>query len=196
MAKTATHTSEARKELVSRGVLSTKEHAMAIGNYGDVATKLQLKENKIHKATIGLLGKFSALSDNLLRQAVYQQLINEGVSKTEAMSRATEIFNYRRTSGSPLMQFMNNYTPFLNAFSVSSHVAINTVSGKGITAQTRATGFYTLAAVTALLGMGNLVYLAMVGSSDEYKRMNRYRRDKSYVIPGTGMSIPVREGFL
>jgi predicted DNA-binding protein YlxM (UPF0122 family) len=193
--KTAMGISEARKELISRGVLSTKEHSISIDGYGDVAKKLQLKENKLHSATVGLLGKFSALSDNLLRQAVYQRLINEGASKAEAMSRAVEIFNYRRTSGSTFMQFLNNYVPFMNAFTVSTKVAIDTVSGKGTTAQTRAQGIATLAQATMLIGMGNLMYMMVVGDSDEYKRMNRYKRDKSYVIPGTGIVLPLREGL-
>jgi hypothetical protein len=39
------------------------------------------------------------------------------------------------------------------------------------------------------------MYMMMVGDDEEYKRMNRYRRDKSYVIPGTGAVIPLREGL-
>jgi hypothetical protein len=195
MYKTATNTSEARKELISRGQLSTREHAMAASHDADIATKLEVKEAAIHSKLISMLGKFSALSDNLLRQAVYQQLRNENVSEDEAASRATEIFNYRRTSGSTAMQFLNNYVPFMNAFTVSTKVAMNTISGKGITAQTRTKGITTLAQATALIGMGNLIYMMMVGDSEEYKRMNRYRRDKSYIIPGTGASIPLREGW-
>jgi hypothetical protein len=195
MYKTATNTSEARKELISRGQLSTREHAMAASHDADIATKLEIKEAAIHSKLIGILGKFSALSDNLLRQAVYQQLRNEKVSEDEAASRAAEIFNYRRTSGNPVIQFLNNYVPFMNAFTVSTQVAMNTISGKGITAQTRGQGLSTLAQATILVGIGNLMYMMMVGDDEEYKRMNRYRRDKSYVIPGTGMSIPLREGL-
>jgi hypothetical protein len=195
MYKTATGTSEARKELVSRGQLSTREHAMAASHDADIATKLEIKEAAIHSKLIGMLGKFSALSDNLLRQAVYQQLRNEKISEDEAASRATEIFNYRRTSGNPAVQFLNNYIPFMNAFTVSTQVAMNTLSGKGITSQTRGQGLSTLAQATALIGIGNLMYMMMVGDDEEYKRMNRYRRDKSYVIPGTGVSIPLREGL-
>jgi hypothetical protein len=195
MYKTAKGTSEARKELVSRGQLSTREHAMAASHDADIATKLEVKEAATHTKILNLLGRFSALSDNLLRQAVYQQLVDEKVSKEEAASRATEIFNYRRTSGNTMVQFLNNYVPFMNAFTVSTQVAMNTISGKGITAQTRAQGLSTLTKATVLLGFGNLIYMMMVGDDDEYKRMNRYKRDKSYVIPGTGMSIPVREGW-
>jgi hypothetical protein len=195
MYKTATDTSEARKELISRGQLSTREHAMAASHDADIATKLEVKEAAIHSKLIGMLGKFSAISDNLLRQAVYQQLRSEGVSEDEAASRATEVFNYRRTSGSTGVQFLSSFVPFLNAFTVSTQVAMNTVSGRGITAQTREKGLSTLAQATVLIGIGNLIYMMMVGDSEEYKRMNRYKRDKSYVIPGTGMVIPLREGW-
>jgi hypothetical protein len=195
MAKTALNTSEARKELISRGQLTTREHAMAAAHDADIATKLEVKEAAVHRKVIGILGKMSALSDNMLRQAVYQQLINEGVGKDEAADRATEIFNYRRASGSTTLQFVNNYVPFMNAFTVSTRVAMRTVSGKGISAQTRADGLSTLAGATILIGVGNLIYMNLVGDEDEYKRMNRFRRDKSYVIPGTGLSIPLREGW-
>ena len=195
MAKTALNTSEARKELISRGQLTTREHAMAAAHDADIATKLEVKEAAVHRKVISILGKMSALSDNMLRQAVYQQLINEGVGKDEAADRATEIFNYRRASGSTTMQFVNNYVPFMNAFTVSTRVAMRTVSGKGISAQTRADGLSTLAGATILIGVGNLIYMNLVGDEDEYKRMNRFRRDKSYVIPGTGLSVPLREGW-
>ena len=193
--KTALGISEARKELMSRGQLSTREHSMASQYESEMSQRLELKDPSYYRKAMNMLDKFSALNDNMLRQAVYQQLINEGVSKDEAADRATEIFNYRRSSGSSIVQTLNNVIPFLNAFGVSSRVAYRTVSGKGITAQTRLQGAKTLFTTSALMTAGTLMYLMAVGDSDEYKKMNRLHRDKSFLIPGTNFTLPLREGW-
>lgn len=193
--KTALGISEARKELKARGVLSTREHAMASEYSTEVSQRLELKDPSYYRMAMNALDKFSALNDNMLRQAVYQQLISEGKTKDEAADRSTEIFNYRRSSGSSLVQTLTNFVPFLNAFAISGRVAFRTVSGKGITAQTRLEGAKTLATTQTLLIAGTLIYLMAAGDSEEYKRMNRLQRDTSFVIPGTGMAIPIRNGW-
>lgn len=193
--KTALGISEARKELKARGTLSTREHAMASEYSTEMSQRLELKNPSNYRMVMNALDRFSALNDNMLRQAVYQQLISEGKSKDEAADRATEIFNYRRSSGSSLVQTLTNFVPFLNAFAISGRVALRTVSGKGITAQTRLEGAKTLATTQTLLIAGSLMYLMAVGGSDEYKRMNRMQRDTSFVIPGTNIAIPIRNGW-
>jgi hypothetical protein len=193
--KTALGVSEARKELKARGTLSTREHAMASQYSTEMSQRLELKDPGVYRMTMNFLDKFSALNDNMLRQAVYQQLVSEGKTKDEAADRATEIFNYRRSSGSSLVQTLTNFVPFLNAFAISGRVAARTVSGKGITAQTRAEGAKTLATTQTLLIAGSLMYLMAVGDSEEYKRMNRMQRDTSFVIPGTNLVIPIRNGW-
>jgi len=193
--KTALGISEARKELKARGVLSTREHAMASEFSTEVSQRLELKDPSYYRMAMNALDKFSALNDNMLRQAVYQQLVSEGKTKDEAADRSTEIFNYRRSSGSSLVQTLTNFVPFLNAFAISGRVAFRTVSGKGITAQTRLEGAKTLATTQTLLIAGTLLYLMAAGDSDEYKRMNRMQRDTSFVIPGTDMVIPIRNGW-
>jgi hypothetical protein len=193
--KTALGISEARKELKARGTLSTREHAMASEYSTEISQRLELKNPSHYRMVMNFLDKFSALNDNMLRQAVYQQLRDEGKTKDEAADRATEIFNYRRSSGSSLIQTLTNLVPFLNAFAISGRVAGRTVSGKGITAQTRSQGAKTLATTQTLLIAGTLMYLIAVGDSEEYKRMNRLQRDTSFVIPGTDMVIAIRNGW-
>lgn len=193
--KTALGISEARKELKARGTLSTREHAMASQYSTEMSQRLELKNPSYYRMTMNFLDKFSALNDNMLRQAVYEQLRAEGKSKDEAADRATEIFNYRRSSGSSLVQTLTNVVPFLNAFAISGRVAFRTVSGKGITAQTRLEGAKTLATTQTLLIAGTLLYLMAVGDSEEYERMNRMQRDTSFVIPGTNIVIPIRNGW-
>jgi len=193
--KTALGISKAREELRARGTLSTREHAMASQYSTEISQRLELKNPSTYRMTMNFLDKFSALNDNMLRQAVYQQLIDEGKTKDEAADRAAEIFNYRRSSGSSLVQTLTNFVPFLNAFAISGRVASRTVSGKGITAQTRLQGAKTLATTQTLLIAGTLMYLMAVGDSEEYKRMNRIQRDTSFVIPGTNLVIPIRNGW-
>jgi len=193
MVKTAMGTSEARKVMISAGVLSTHEYN-ALTDADDLTVKLQLDKPGVYARTMNMLDKWAALNDNMLRQAVYAQRRKEGASQAEAMEAAVEIVNFRRMSGSGIMQFLNSVTPFFNAATQVLDVAGKTVTGKGITPQERKEGLAVLAATAAKLTAISFIYAAAVSDDEDYQKKNRMVRDRVFVIPGSGgFSIPLRE---
>jgi len=194
--KTAKGTSEARQAMFAAGVLSTHDTPF-MGDANDTATKLNLKNPSAYRKVMRGLDKWAALNDNMLRQAVYAQTKAEGGTHEQAMEKAVEIFNFRRQSGNVGMQIASQIVPFMNAFGQMQRITVKTLSGSGISPQTRAAGLSTLATTTAVLGMLSFAYAASVSDDDDYKKMNRTQRDSSFVIPGSGgLRIPVRMGLL
>ena len=194
--KTAKGTSEARSAMNAAGVLSTHDTPF-MGDANDTATKLNLNNPNAYRKVMRMLDKWAALNDNMLRQAVYAQTKAEGGTHEQAMEKAVEIFNFRRQSGNVGMQIASQVIPFMNAFGQMQRITIKTLSGSGLTPQTRAAGLSTLATTSAVLGMLSFAYAASVSDDDDYKKMNRTQRDSSFVIPGSGgLRIPVRMGLL
>ena len=194
--KTAKGTSEAREAMSAAGVLSTHDTPF-LGDANDTATKLHLKEPNAYRKVMRGLDKWAALNDNMLRQAVYAQTKAEGGTHEQAMEKAVEIFNFRRQSGNVGMQIASQIVPFMNAFGQMQRITVKTLSGSGLSPQTRAAGLSTLATTSAVLGMLSFAYAASVSDDEDYKKMNRTQRDSSFVIPGSGgMRIPVRMGLL
>lgn len=194
MYKTATGTSEAREKMTSAGVLATHDYA-ALTDADDVAMRLDLQNPSVFRRTMNMLDKWAALNDNLLRQAVYQQLKDEGNSDAVAMERAVEIVNFRRSSGNAALVFASRITPFFNAYAQVLDVSLRTVTGKGISPQERKAGLATLASTAAKLGILSFLYAAAMDDDEEYKKKSRITRDRVFMIPGTSFSIPLRYDF-
>ena len=194
--KTALGKSEARETMSNAGVLSTHDTPF-LGDNNDTANKLHLNDPNIYRKTLRMLDKWAALNDNMLRQAVYAQAKAEGNSNEAAMEKAVEIFNFRRQSGNIGMQLASQVIPFMNAFGQMQRITIKTLSGSGLSPQTRAAGIATLTSTSAILGMLSFMYAASVSDDDDYQKMNRTQRDSSFVIPGSGgLRIPIRMGLL
>jgi hypothetical protein len=191
--RTYSGTSEAREALKASGTLSTHEYG-ALTDADDAVKKLSLEKPGRYRSTMNMLDRFAALNDNMLRQAVYAQAIKEGNPHDEAMERAVEIFNFRRLSGSPVLQLVSSITPFYNAFAQVNRVALKTLGGTGVSPQTRAEGLTNLVATSAKIGALTLMYCMAVSDSDEYRNKNRMARDASFLIPGTNASVPIRTG--
>jgi len=192
---TALGKSEARQKLTERALLSTHEYR-GLSDADEVMKRLNLEDPSNYQKAMSMLDKWSALNDNMLRQAVFAQAKLEGKSDKEASMMATEIFNFRRMSGNPVLQWANNHIPFLNAFGQMQRVTIKVLSGSGITPKTRAEGIWTLATTTGILAGLSFMYAAGVSDDEDYQNMNRMQRDSSFVIPGTGgLRIPMRWGL-
>jgi hypothetical protein len=192
VAKTAMGTSEARQKLTAASVLSTHEYS-SLTDADDVAKRLDLSKPNAFRRTMNMLDKWAALNDNMLRQAVFAQAKNEGLSDTEAMEKAVEIVNFRRMSGNAVLVFASKTVPFFNAYSQVLDATGRTLSGKGITPQERKTGLAILAATSAKLGILSFLYAAAVSDDEDYQKKNRLVRDRVFVIPGTGgLSVPLR----
>ena len=173
IAKTTAGTSEAREKLKSAGILETDYNALneadAIGErLGLTGEDGKVKRN--WKLLMRSLDRFASAADNVIRQGVYEQAISEGRSEVEALELATEIVNFRRQSGMKGVQAFSQTVPFFNAWTQVSAVTMKTLSGKGISPQTRKQGLTTLLSTSAKIAAVSFLYAAMMGDDEEIGR--------------------------
>lgn len=189
--RTYKDTSATRELLIRQGILETNQYA-ALSEADAIGERLGFEKPGIIKRTARALDKFASLADNVVRQGVYNQAKNEKQSDVEAAERAAEIVNFRRTSGIQGVQYASQIIPFFNAWNQVLSVTLRTVSGKGIVPQERSAGLKTLTSTTAKIAGVSFLYAAMVGDDEDYDKKNKEVRDRLWMVPGTGMGIPIR----
>jgi len=185
--------SSARKELKKTGFVGfhdlfkeynatslTRENPSFYTSLKKVAHKLSLP-----------LQFLSIASDNVVRQAVYKQLLKETGDKAMAINAAAEIINFRRSGSSPILYFVRQFAPFYNANFQAQYVAMGTVLDGGINNKTRAESFKRVLGIGAKLMPLYLGYAILKSGDDDYEKLSPAERDGFFII-NDSLRIPLR----
>ena len=184
--------STAHEELKNFGVVGVRDFSSAMVRL-DTEIAAGLKPAK------GLWGNvkdklthFAMASDNAVRQATYTAALDQGLSKAEALEKAFEIFNVRRRGTSQMLSFAGQVIPFFNAYLAAQNVAYRTITGVGTSPTQRDAAYKVLFGTTASVFALSFLYAMMNGDDEDYLTKPTPTRDRLLMIPGTGMSIPLR----
>ena len=147
------------------------------------------------------LERISAASDEAVRTALYELTLEEGGSQVMALRRAREIINFDTQGAGATSSFFRQTVPFMGVWMNDlNNLYKGLVLGsarlsEGEQAATRAAIVYRGMQVAAL----TVLYTLMVGDDDDYKKLNDDVRNRSLILPGTGVRIPIPNdgiGFL
>lgn len=184
--------SKAHAELKQVGAVGIKDFSAQIArNDAEVAAGLK-KTPGIWNKVKNVLEHISMASDNAIRQAVYTASIDQGLTPAEAMEKAFAIINFRNRGGSPTIRMLGQVVPFFNAYLAAQHVAIKTVSGVGISPSERSEALKVLGVTTATVMGLSMIYAMTMDDDEDYINKPSVMRDRLFIIPGTGMTIPIR----
>jgi hypothetical protein len=190
--KTIAGTSETNKELKKFGVVGVRDFTSAMARI-DAEVYAGLKASPGLKGKIkDFLNHVAMASDNAVRQATYEAAMAQGLSRGEAIEKAFEIWNVRRKGTSKSLAFAGQVIPFFNAYLAAQNVALKTISGTGVSPTERSEAIKTLLGTTASVMVLSLLYAMMNGDDEDYINKPAVVRDRLLMIPGTGMSIPLR----
>ena len=160
--------------------------------------KYGLEERGAFKKGWDKLEKFSLAADLAVRAAIYEQTINETKSaempegdRRLALYRAKEYINFKHGGNSTVIGTMRHMVPFLNAYIQGMDVLYRTMRGKGVSLEDKRTAQKLFLATGLKIAAMSALYAMLVGDDDDYKGLEGYERDKNYIIPGTGLKIPV-----
>ena len=185
-------TSETRNNLIRQGILETND-VNALNEADAIGRRLNLNEPGAWAKLARTLDRFSSVSDNVIRQGIYNQAIKEGLSPEIATIKAAEVVNFRRVSGNETMQLLSRIVPFFNAYTQVASVAVKTLTGRGISPQERDVAAKTLIATTSKIMLLSMLYSMAVGDDEDYLKKNRVSRDRMFMIPGSGgFGVPIR----
>ena len=190
---TLANKSKTHDELKNFGVVGVRDFTSAmVRNDAEVYAGL--------KAPPGLIGKIknflshvAMASDNAVRQATYLAAQAQGLSQSESLEKAFEIFNVRRKGSSRMLAMAGQLIPFFNAYLAAQTVAYKTITGVGTSPTQRAEAYKVLFGTTASVMTLSVLYAMMNGDDDDYLNKPTPTRDRLLMIPGTGgMSLPLR----
>jgi hypothetical protein len=190
--KTIFKSSQTHKELERIGVVGIRDFTAQIAREdAEIYAGLKARPGVVNKVK-NFLEHISMASDNAVRQAVYEASIAQGVSRKEAIEKAFNIINFRNRGSSKELAAMGQVIPFFNAYLAAQHVAYRTISGVGISPTERNAALGTLASTTASVMTLSLIYAMLVGDDEDYLNKPSVMRDRLFIIPGTGVTIPIR----
>ena len=160
--------------------------------------RMKLEHRNAFKKAWDALEDFSLSADLAVRAAIYEQTMAETGDRALAYYRAKEYINFKRQGTDPIVYELRQSIPFFNAYLQGMDVLYRTMVGKGVKTGDRKAAmklFYVTGIQIAAL---NILYAMMVGGDDEYEGLDDYVRNRNYIIPGTGVRIPVAPevGFL
>jgi hypothetical protein len=194
IALTSLHKSEARKVLKETGTVGKHDFSSEFERI-DVDAQEEAKKyktiDKLLKAIMHPLTMLSMASDNVVRQAVYSQIIRETRNEARAIHVAEEIINFRRTGTNQYVGIARTMAPFVNANLQALHVAFSTAMGEGITPDTRNEAFKRFMITGGQMFLVSMLYAAMVGDDDKYEELDPLERDRFFIFPN-GYKIPLR----
>ena len=143
---------------------------------------------KILETLVAPLQKFSQMSDNLIRQAVYSQTMLETKDARLATLRAAEIINFRRTGSAQVVNIARQLAPFVNANLQALNVVGGTLLLDGISPQTKMQALGSnLNALTQTVPLV-IMYNMLMGGEEEFEELDPAYRDNVLFIP-SGFSV-------
>jgi predicted metal-dependent phosphotriesterase family hydrolase len=147
--------------------------------------------DKILKAAMSPFSALSMASDNVIRQAVYSQIMLETGDAARAAHSAEEIIHFRRTGSYGFVNLVRQYVPFVNANLQALHVTASTIAADGINHATRGEAMQRFMVQGAQLIAATLLYTAMKSDDDEYKKQDPSERDR-FLIVNEDFKLPMR----
>jgi hypothetical protein len=199
--------SKARTYLKKTGDVGKRDWASEYSNI-DVEAMKQLKElktsDKIIKAVLSpVIASYKGLkflgmaSDNVIRQALWSQIMLETGDVARATYVAREIINFRRTGSNAYISAARQMAPFVNANLQAANISFGTMLLSGITPDTKLTQFRRLITNGAQVYAAILVLTALNSDDEDYKKLDPKDRDRLLIIPGSGgYALPVRGSII
>jgi hypothetical protein len=157
----------------------------------EIEKTLGIKRRGITETIFNKFEDISLASDAAQRRAVFEQTMQETGDLALSLYRAQEIINFKRQGANRTIGVLRQIVPFFNAYLQGMDVLARTMAGTGLSTAEKGEAIRLFLATATKLTVLSTIYAAMVAGDDEYEQLRDYEKDKSFIIPGTGLKIPV-----
>jgi hypothetical protein len=157
----------------------------------EIEKTLGIKRRGIAETIFNKFEDISLASDAAQRRAVFEQTMQETGDLALSLYRAQEIINFKRQGANRTIGVLRQIVPFFNAYLQGMDVLARTMAGTGLSTAEKGEAIRLFLATATKLTVLSTIYAAMVAGDDEYEQLRDYEKDKSFIIPGTGLKIPV-----
>jgi hypothetical protein len=176
-------------------------------NAKDIADKMRrdlgLEANTLTKRALDKTEQFAAASDMAQRRAVFKRTLLEtggvenadgsitGGNKALAMDRAMNIIHWQKRGTSNKVRVLTQVVPFLNAYIQGMDTLIRAMRGEGISGREKKEAQILFAQTALKIAALSTIYAMVVGGDEEYQKLDDRQKIRSFIIPGTGIKVPV-----
>jgi len=176
-------------------------------NAKDIADKMRrdlgLEANTLTKRALDKTEQFAAASDMAQRRAVFKRTLLEtggvenadgsitGGNKVLAMDRAMNIIHWQKRGTSNKVRVLTQVVPFLNAYIQGMDTLIRAMRGEGISGREKKEAQILFAQTALKIAALSTIYAMAVGGDEEYQKLDDRQKIRSFIIPGTGIKVPV-----
>ena len=176
-------------------------------NAKDIADKMRrdlgIEANTLGKRALDKTEQFAAASDMAQRRAVFKRTLLEtggvenadgsitGGNKVLAMDRAMNIIHWQKRGTSNKVRVLTQVVPFLNAYIQGMDTLIRAMRGEGISGREKKEAQILFAQTALKIAALSTVYAMAVGGDEEYQKLDDRQKIRSFIIPGTGVKVPV-----
>jgi hypothetical protein len=164
----------------------------------EIEKEFGIRQRSVLEKGLSFMESFSIASDASLRKAVFEQTLEETKSPQFpdgdvllARYRAQEVINFKRQGANRTVGLMRQLIPFMNAYIQGMDVFYRTMTGRGVAATERSEAFKMFLGTGVKLATLATIYTMLIGGDDEYEGLRDYEKDKNFIVPGTGVKIPV-----
>ena len=176
-------------------------------NAKDIADKMRrdlgLTANTLTKRALDKVEGFAAASDMAQRRAIFKRTLLEtggienadgsitGGNKVLAMDRAMNIIHWQKRGTSNKVRVLTQVVPFLNAYIQGMDTLIRAMRGEGISGREKKEAQLLFAQTALKIAALSTIYSMVVAGDEEYQKLDDRQKIRSFIIPGTGLKIPV-----
>jgi hypothetical protein len=176
-------------------------------NAKDIADKMRrdlgIEANTLGKRALDKTEQFAAASDMAQRRAVFKRTLLEtggvenadgsitGGNKVLAMDRAMNIIHWQKRGTSNKVRVLTQVVPFLNAYIQGMDTLIRAMRGEGISGREKKEAQLLFAQTALKIAALSTIYAMAVGGDEEYQKLDDRQKIRSFIIPGTGVKVPV-----
>jgi hypothetical protein len=148
----------------------------------------------LHSKAYDMLEKWSNASDAAVRTALYELTMKESQgNEVLALRRAREIINFDIQGSGQYASFLRQTVPFMGVYMNDLNnlykglVLGSSRMSEGEKAATRRSIIWNGSQLAAL----TMLYTLMTMDDDDYKKLDDNTRNRSFIIPGSNLRVPV-----
>lgn len=145
---------------------------------------------------LDILDHIGDASDYAQRRIIYQEVLKQGGTETEALFRANAVIDFLRHGNSKAALGLVRTVTFMNAYIQQIDVLATSMAGGGFKGMDRKKARERFRRTTYTLIATGLIYCMMKGGDDDYEKLDDQTKMRNFIIGDMKIPINTSYGFM
>jgi hypothetical protein len=144
--------------------------------------QMGVQQHKFTSKILSYLDHIGDASDYAQRRIIYQEVLKNTGSQTQALFQANAIIDFMKRGNSKAAQFEVRTVSFMNAFAQQIDVLGQAMAGGGFKGQSRAKAAAQFYKATAAFTALTLLYCMMKGDDPDYQQLDNETKTRNFIL--------------